>query len=220
MTLHSMIAILLFLAFQLSEVNGNIYKPVEIQNNNSQTSIKPQHLPFFLDDLKQAIGANVRVLKYKVIFYTYDHNLSEVKKWMEKGFNAWNNPQINAHLRKHGCPTLQFVETLGDDYDFAINFDIEFFNKHTDYLFWTDKRNKIIYINDGMDILKAWIAHTVAYGTCEILGCKCTLHSNREIMFCHHHVTAGKDWAIYQPTSYDYRTMSAALGCQTHIRWI
>ena len=54
---------------------------------------------------------NVKVLKYKVIFYTYDHKLLEVKKWMKKGFNAWTNPDISAHLRKHGCPTLQFVET-------------------------------------------------------------------------------------------------------------
>ena len=54
----------------------------------------------------------MRVLKYKVIFYTYDHRLSEVKRWMKKGFSAWNNPMINAHLRKHGCQTLQFVETL------------------------------------------------------------------------------------------------------------
>ena len=80
----------------------------------------PHPLPFqkftnilkYSGALKQAIETNVRVLKYKVIFYTYDHRLSEVKRWMKKGFSAWNNPMINAHLRKHGCQTLQFVETL------------------------------------------------------------------------------------------------------------
>ena len=54
---------------------------------------------------------NVRVYKYKVDFYTMDHPLSEVKKWMKKGFNAWSNPRIDAYLRKHNCPTLKFEET-------------------------------------------------------------------------------------------------------------
>ena len=40
-----------------------------------------------------------------------DHELPEVKEWMEKGFDAWTNPEINDHLRNHGCPTLKFVQT-------------------------------------------------------------------------------------------------------------
>ena len=50
-------------------------------------------------------------MKYKVEFYTMDHPLSEVRKWMRKGFNAWSNPRIDAYLTKYGCPTLEFVET-------------------------------------------------------------------------------------------------------------
>ena len=46
-----------------------------------------------------------------------------------------------------------------DDFDFAINFDINFFieNDAEKYLLWT--RNKTIYINDGMDLLRPWISH-------------------------------------------------------------
>jgi hypothetical protein len=54
---------------------------------------------------------DVRVLKYKVTYYTMDHPVSEVRRWMRKGFEAWSNPRIDAYLRKYGCPTLDFVET-------------------------------------------------------------------------------------------------------------
>lgn len=190
--------------------------------NRASRKKTSRKLAKLMDAVRKVVKTNVKVVKYKVIFYTMDHELPEVKEWMEKGFDAWTNPEINDHLRNHGCPTLKFVQTNGDDFDFTINFDIEFFNKlgqdvSERYLFWPSKRNKSIFINDGMDIQRPWIAHAIAYGTCKILGCKCTRHSDRELMFCGQ--TIGREWLIYQPTGHDYRTMGAALGCQTLDRW-
>ena len=75
-------------------------------NNQSNSS---DHLPF--TEAHAGLNPDVRVMRYKVIFYTMDHPLSEVRKWMKKGFNAWSNPKIDNYLRRWGCPTLEFVET-------------------------------------------------------------------------------------------------------------
>lgn len=167
------------------------------------------------------IGAsqnNVRVMKYKVEFYTMDHPLSEVRKWMRKGFNAWSNPRIDAYLTKYGCPTLEFVETTSDDYDFAINFDYNFFDRYDSsrLLSWYWEQDRTIYINDHKDLRRDWIAHAVAYDTCDMLGCSCTQHPGQsEIMAC----GPVSDWDIYEPTQHDFRTMAAALGCRTPKKW-
>ncbi|KAL5262383.1 hypothetical protein ACHWQZ_G007937 [Mnemiopsis leidyi] len=160
------------------------------------------------------LNPDVRVMRYKVIFYTMDHPLSEVRKWMKKGFNAWSNPKIDNYLRRWGCPTLEFVETTNDDYDFAINFDYEFFNRFNRHLSKYSREDSTIFINDYKDLRREWIAHAVAYDTCEMLGCQCTKHGQNEIMSC-----MSDDWTVYQPTEHDLRTMAAALGCRTPNIW-
>jgi len=189
----------------------------EIGGNSEETGGETKQMPGGSDVQEAHAGTtrgNVRVYKYKVDFYTMDHPLSEVKKWMKKGFNAWSNPRIDAYLRKHNCPTLKFEETTNNDFDFAINFDYEFFDRYDPnrLLSWFWEADKTIYINDHHDLRRDWIAHAVAYDTCDMLGCKCTKHAGQnEIMAC----GPVSDWDIFEPTRHDFRTMAAALGCQT-----
>ena len=70
---------------------------------------------------------------------------------------------------------------------------------------------------DRTETIVSWfltdsLFQAVAYDTCDMLGCKCTKHAGQnEIMAC----GPVSDWDIFEPTRHDFRTMAAALGCQT-----